>query len=100
MSSYKELLAQRKALEDAINAAHAHESGGAIKAAKEIVEAFGLTEDDVFGADKGTKTRKASSAKGGTVAAKYKDPESGKTWTGRGKAPLWIAGKDKSQFAI
>lgn len=98
MASYKELLAQQKALEDAIKAAHAHESAGAIKAAKEIVDAFGLTEDDVFG---GTKaTRKVSSAKGGTVAPKYKDPESGKTWTGRGKAPLWIAGKDKSLFAI
>ena len=57
-----------------------------------------MTEEDVFGG--GKKTRSATSAKGSTVAPKYKDPESGKTWTGRGKAPLWIAGKDKSQFAI
>lgn len=63
-----------------------------------IIKEFGLTEDDVFGGDK--KTRKASNAKGGTVAPKYKDPESGKRWKGRGKAPLWIAGKDKEQFAI
>lgn len=98
MANYKELLAQRKALEDAIKAAHAHESSSAVKAAQEIVEAFGLTEEDVFGG--GKKTRSATSAKGSTVAPKYKDPESGKTWTGRGKAPLWIAGKDKSQFAI
>ena len=98
MASYKELLAQQKALEDAIKAAHAHESGAAIKSAKEVVEAFGLTEEDVFGGEK--KTRKPSNAKGGTVAPKYKDPDSGKTWTGRGKAPLWIAGKDKSTFAI
>ena len=98
MASYKELLAQQKALDDAIKAAHAEESSGAIKAAREMVEAFGLTEEDVFGNTK--VTRKASSAKGGTVAPKYKDPETGKTWTGRGKAPLWIAGKDKGQFAI
>jgi len=98
MASYKELIAQKKALEDAIKAAHQEESGDAIKAAREIVAAFGLNEDDVFGAEK--KTGKASKTKGGTVAAKYKDPETGKTWTGRGKAPLWIAGKDKSEFAI
>ena len=27
---------------------------------------------------------------GSTFAAKYRDPLSGKTWTGRGKPPLWI----------
>lgn len=96
MATYKELLAQQQALEDAIKAAHADESAGAIKAAREIVEAFGLTQDDVFGGAK----KKTAGPKGTTVAAKYKDPASGKTWTGRGKAPLWIAGKDRAEFAI
>jgi DNA-binding protein H-NS len=96
MATYKELLVQQKALNDAIAAAKAHESADAIKAAREMVEAFGLTEEDVFS----IKVKKAGTVKGSTVAAKYKDPESGKTWTGRGKAPLWIAGKDKTQFAI
>lgn len=100
MATYKELLAQQKVLEDAINAAHAHERGAAITAAKEILEAFGLMEEDVFGIEKAGKTRKASNAKGGTVAAKYKDPQSGKTWSGRGKSPLWIAGKNRESFAI
>lgn len=97
MATYKELLAQQKALEDAIKAAHAHESSTAIEAAKEIVAAFGLTQDDVFGGARGKKT---GSVKGSQVAAKYKDPATGKTWTGRGKAPLWIAGKDRAPFAI
>lgn len=34
------------------------------------------------------------------VAAKYRDPETGATWSGRGKPPRWIAGKDREQFAI
>jgi DNA-binding protein H-NS len=34
-------------------------------------------------------------------AAKFRDPKSGKTWTGRGKPPLWIAGKkDRTPFLI
>jgi len=36
-----------------------------------------------------------------TVAAKYADPKSGATWTGRGRAPAWIRDvKDRSKFLI
>jgi DNA-binding protein H-NS len=30
--------------------------------------------------------------------AKYRDPVSGATWTGRGRAPGWIAGKNRDEF--
>ena len=97
MASYKELLAQQQALIAQIETARASELSDAVARVRAIIEEFGLTEADLFSTG---KPRKASSAKGGTVAPKYKDPETGKTWTGRGKAPLWIAGKDKSEFAI
>jgi len=33
--------------------------------------------------------------------AKYRDPKSGKTWTGRGKPPAWIAGaKNRDAYLI
>ena len=32
-----------------------------------------------------------------TVQAKYRDPKSGKTWSGRGRAPLWMP-KRKSEY--
>lgn len=40
-----------------------------------------------------------------TVPPKYKHPETGATWTGRGKAPRWISeaeaeGKSREQFLI
>jgi DNA-binding protein H-NS len=31
-------------------------------------------------------------------AAKYRDPVSGATWSGRGRAPQWIAGKNRDDF--
>jgi DNA-binding protein H-NS len=34
------------------------------------------------------------------VAPKYRDPATGKTWTGRGRAPTWLEGKDKVKFLI
>lgn len=37
---------------------------------------------------------------GGKVAAKYRNPANGETWTGRGKATKWIEGQDRSRFTI
>jgi DNA-binding protein H-NS len=43
--------------------------------------------------------RKAGASNAGVP--KYRDPLSGKTWTGRGKPPLWIVGaKDRDAFLI
>ena len=43
---------------------------------------------------------KVGKSNGGKVAAKYRDPATGQSWTGRGKAPKWIDGKDRAQFLI
>jgi len=47
--------------------------------------------------------RKANKAS--KVSAKYRDPESGKTWSGRGMAPVWMrehekAGRKRAEFEI
>ena len=34
------------------------------------------------------------------VAPKFRDPVSGATWTGRGRAPRWLEGKDKEAYRI
>lgn len=31
---------------------------------------------------------------------KYRDPESGATWTGQGAAPKWLEGQDREAFRI
>jgi len=53
----------------------------------------------------GQKPEQAQSGKarrrtGGTVAAKFRNPESGQTWSGRGREPVWIKGKDREEFKI
>ncbi len=46
-------------------------------------------------------TAKAGNYVRGPQAAKYRDPKSGATWSGRGPAPAWLAGaKDRSKFLI
>lgn len=95
MTNYKELLNQREALERQIEAARKAESSEAIAKAKELIRDFGLTEADLFGAEKRGALRSS-----GPVAPKYRDPATGQTWTGRGKPPKWIADKDREQFTI
>jgi len=112
MASYKELLAQREKLDSQIQNLMQREKAEGIAKAKKIIEEFGLTASDLFGrkgASKGKRGRPAKKAAGakkrvgkkrGKVAPKYKNPATGETWTGRGKAPKWIAGKDRSKYAI
>lgn len=61
----------------------------AVAMARDLVVQFGLEKGDVF-----QSTRKA------VVPAKYRDPATGKTWSGRGKAPVWLAGKDRAGFKV
>ena len=98
MSTLKDLIAQKEALEAQINAQRQKELADAIAQVKALVQAHGLTADDVFSsADRRAKT---SDKAGSKVAAKYRDPVSGKTWSGRGLAPKWLAGKNKEDFLI
>jgi len=46
------------------------------------------------------QSSKARRKTGGTVAAKFRNPETGDTWTGRGREPTWIKGKNREEFRI
>lgn len=96
MTTLAQLQAQKAALEAQIEAAQKAQVAEGISKAKVIIAEYSLTKEDVFGGEQ--RGRKATS--GSKVAPKYKDPISGATWTGRGKAPKWIDGKDRAQFAI
>jgi DNA-binding protein H-NS len=104
MSSFKDLVAQREKLDSQINAMMQREKAEGIAKAKEIIEQFGLkgVAKGKRGrpAKKGPASKKRVGKKRGKVAAKYKNPSTGETWTGRGKAPKWIAGKDRTKFVI
>ena len=99
-NSYKELLKQREALEQAIATARAHELSEAITKARELVAEFGLTVQDVFPSGRGASKSGNKASSGNKVAPKYRDPATGQSWTGRGKAPKWIDGQDRARYLI
>ena len=94
--TYKELLQQREALEKAIAQARQNEIAAAVTQVRALVAEFGLTAQDIFPG----RTTKSSNKTTTKVAPKYRDSATGQTWTGRGKAPKWIDGKDRNQFLI
>ncbi|MEQ6436296.1 H-NS histone family protein [Comamonas sp. w2-DMI] len=91
MSTYKELLAQREQLEQQIAEVRKAELAGAVAQVRTLIAEFGLTKDDVF------PTSRRSSQAGTKVAPKYRDPATGRTWSGRGKAPKWLSDLPEDQ---
>lgn len=87
----KQLLAARAALEAQIAQARTVESKAALAQIHAWIEDFGFTAQQVF-PWKAPATQK--------VAAKYLDEKTGATWTGRGKPPAWIQGKNRDDFLI
>lgn len=96
MSSLKDLLSQIETLQNQVAEVRQREVGEAIAKARAIVAEYQLTASDVFPTGRG----KSSAKKTGKVAAKYRDPLSGNTWSGRGLAPKWLAGKNKADYLI
>ena len=97
MSTYKELLEKKAALDAEIEAARKEEIGAAVSMVRELIAEFDLTERDIFG---GSRSSASSLKVKKPVAAKYRNPATGETWTGRGKAPKWIDGQERSQYLI
>ena len=105
MKTYSEIKAEIAKLETQAQAARKSEVAGVVAKIKAAIEAYGITAADLgFGrAAAKTVTKKNGSKKknASTGVPKYRDPKTGKTWTGRGKPPTWIAGvKNRDAYLI
>ena len=83
----------RSELEAEIEQARQAEAQVALANVRETIAAFGFTADDLFGT-----RRKSRSASNG--APRFRHPETGETWGGRGPRPRWLKGKDPEQFRV
>lgn len=99
MPTYKELVAQRDALDAQIQAAREKEVGAAIAKIRELMTQYGLAPEDIVVRRRGPKPGTKSVAGERTLPALYQDPKTGKTWSGRGRAPAWL-GKNRERFRI
>ncbi len=86
MSNLSELLAQKAALEQQIMEAQREQRTQAISQIRALMAEYGLTLADL-GTRAAAAPRRAPSAK---VAAKFRHPATGETWSGRGLQPNWL----------
>lgn len=109
-----DLLAQKAALEKQIAEFQKEKRGEAIAKVKALMAEYGLTAADIVGGRPAKAAdapaapaapAKKSKAAGRKVAAKYRNPATGDTWSGRGLKPRWLvaalaSGKTLADFAI
>jgi DNA-binding protein H-NS len=106
--SYAQLKATIAKLEKEAAALRATETTKVVAQIKESIATFGLTVEQLFG--RGAKALKTAAGKAlvrdkvvrkGAGIPKYRHPKTGKTWTGFGKAPGWIATvRNRDKFLI
>jgi len=91
MASLKEIQAQIEQLQQQAAAQREQELSGAIQQIRGLMQEYGITVDDLQPGRKKNATKKS-----GTV--QFRNPQTGDTWSGRGRMPNWLAGQDKEQF--
>jgi len=116
MQTFEQIQQQILDLQKQADAMRKQAMVAAIKEVKRLVNLYSLGYADI-GIAVGTPAKtqksvrptkvakKASADKRAAVAPKYRDNETGKTWTGRGKSPTWLAtkmaaGATKESFKI
>ena len=104
-SRIAEIDAERRALQDIVDAERLTKRAQVIASVRETIQAYELSAADLGFVGKTSLKQRAVGDKRNVVAPKYQDPDSGKTWTGRGKSPAWLsaqlaAGREKQEFLV
>lgn len=93
MTTYKDIQAQIAQLQSEAQEAHAMEVEAAIAQVRLLISEFGITAEDLAG-----RLRKKSRKPQSTAGIKFRSGD--KTWSGRGRPPLWLHGEDKEKYRV
>lgn len=91
--AHQHLLQQKAEIEVQIERL-AQAKAAAIAQARELVEQYRMVPIDVFSPSEVKALRRY------VPAPRYRNPATGQTWSGRGRAPRWIEGQDRRKFAL
>lgn len=97
-------MAEKQALEAQLAEVRASEIAGVIEKIQGLMAEYELTVDDIAtkrrsGRPAGVGKAKAATKAKSELPAKYMDPKTGATWSGRGRAPAWL-GRNRAKFLI
>jgi DNA-binding protein H-NS len=97
MSRFLELKAKLAMLDLRIDATVAGEKAMAIREIQARMNEWGIEPKDLRDVRRGPRY---VPKKSGRYVPKYRDPDSGATWSGKGREPSWITGKDRAAFSF
>ena len=118
MSDYQQLTRRIEELQREADRLRKQELKTVIREIRDKIRKYGITREELESAfaptaAAGRKGAKKAGGKKGSgrrssrakVAPKYRHPETGATWTGRGRAPGWLvaeeaAGRKRDEFLI
>ncbi|QCP48321.1 histone [Trinickia violacea] len=113
MATLEQIQAKMKQLQAQADALISKKAQAVVDQIRALMLKHGLTTEDIEAKAKakraakgltvGAAANKTNAATGekAKVAPKYQHPKTGATWTGRGRAPAWIAeAKDRNKFLI
>lgn len=112
MTTFTDLLAQKaeleaksRELEKLLDAARKEDRKAVITQIKTLMEEHGLTVADLGSTSVGNGRKATAKKAGSSVPPKYRHPQSGQEWSGRGLTPKWLkaeidAGKALDTFLI
>lgn len=99
MATLEAIQAQIKKLEAQAQALKAKAASGVIKQIHDLMARHEISIDDVAGFVGKASGKTKANAVGKADSAKYVDPQTGASWSGRGRAPAWIANaSDRTAF--
>ncbi|MDE1180337.1 H-NS histone family protein [Paraburkholderia sp.] len=94
MATYKQLTAQLEKLQKEMASAREREVAQAIADIRQQIDEYGITAEELGFVEKRPAPRRA------VLPPKYRNPKTGETWSGRGRAPGWLAGKNRERYLI
>ncbi|MEM5316835.1 H-NS family nucleoid-associated regulatory protein [Paraburkholderia sp. JHI869] len=105
MATLESIQARIAKLQSQAEAVEKKQSSNVLAKIRDLMAKHGVTiadiESYVGGKRLGRKPGASAKASQSAAAAKYRDPKSGATWSGRGRAPAWIASaKDRTKFLV
>ncbi|WP_423761981.1 H-NS family nucleoid-associated regulatory protein [Burkholderia sp. NLJ2] len=97
MATYRQLTAQLERLQQKIDKEREKAIADAIADIRAKIDEYDITPEELGFRPVGAAAATAKPKR--TLPPKYLNPKTGETWSGRGRAPVWL-GKNRARFLI